>query len=113
MKLDRNFNADGRGKYALLLQRRRADIARDHGGLGGLSEAVEAAIKTLVGAGVLDHGDTPESEFFVIRLKDQFAPNALFAYGMAAEINGEPEYARDIIEMANRSAVHPNSKRPD
>lgn len=71
MKLDRNINADGMGKYALLKLRnlRRGD------------PAVDAALRTLDEAGILDWGNTVDSEFFVIRLKDVNAANALFAYG--------------------------------
>lgn len=104
MKLDRNINPDGRGKYALVKVRSIRDG----------DTAVDAALRILDDAGILDWGTTPETEFFVIRLKDEYAPNALFAYGIAATVHGDPEYGQEIEEMSRRSGVnHPNCKKPD
>lgn len=115
MKLDRNINGDGRGKYGLILQRRRTEIAQQHAGLGSLSEAVEAAIRVLEIAGVVDWGNTVDSEFFVIRLKDLGARAALNAYAAVFMGKGEdPEYASEIEQMAKRAGPnHPNCKQPD
>lgn len=104
MKLDRNINADGLGKYALLKLRnlRRGD------------PAVDAALRTLDEAGVLDWGNTVDSEFFVIRLKDKYAAAALHTYAHHAVRDGEVEYGQEIMEMAKRSGEwHPNCKKPD
>ena len=104
MKLDRNINADGLGKYALLKLRnlRRGD------------PAVDAALRTLDEAGILDWGNTVDSEFFVIRLKDKYADDALFRYALSARHDGEDDYGREIEEMAERAGPnHPNCKKPD
>ena len=104
MKLDRNLNPDGRGKYALLKLRNLRDG----------DTAVDAALRTLDEAGILDWGNTRESEFFVIRLKDQYADDALFRYALSARMDGEGDYAREVEEMAMRAGVnHPNCKKPD
>lgn len=76
MKLDRNTNADGRGKYALLRLREWPH---------GHSVKCQEAFDTLVDAGAIDFGDTPETEFFVIRYKDRFAARALHAYADAVK----------------------------
>lgn len=106
MRLDRNLNVDGGGKYALLkLRVMRASMNPD----------IYAALKVLEGAGILDWGNTVDSEFMVIRLKDIGARAALQSYahvfrGMAAD----HEYAAEIEEMAARSGPsHPNCKKPD
>lgn len=112
MKLDRNMNADGRGKYGLLLTR-KLDAAKDVHSPQGLME-IEHAIKVLETAGILDWGDKPETEFFLIRLKDKYAGGALHTYASYAVRDDEVEYGRDVMEMAKRSGeFHPNCKKPD
>lgn len=117
MKLDRNINADGRGKYGLLLNREIARLdQRFNGGEGDVADlaAIREAIALLERAGIIDWGDKPETAFFVIRLKDEFSPNALFAYGIAATVHGDPEYGGEIEKLARRAgANHPNCKKPD
>lgn len=117
MKLDRNINPGGRGKYALLKLRRLDEIDRLYdGGDGDVADlqAVKDAIALLERAKVIDYGATVDTEFFVIRLKDEYAPNALFAYGIAATVHGDPEYGQEIEKMSRRSGVnHPNCKKPD
>jgi hypothetical protein len=107
VKLDRNINANGRGKYALLKLRGLDNIDPK------LDLDVEGAIDTLEAAGILDWGNTIDSEFMVIRLKDINAQPALRAYaGHARQF--DPEYSNEIMEMADRSGVsHLNCKQPD
>lgn len=69
MKLDRNINDDGGGKYAIVNMR---------------------------------------------KLRDLYAQHALNAYGEAAEIAGDDEYAAEIWEMAHRAGPSsPFCKNPD
>jgi hypothetical protein len=103
MKLDRNINPTGRGKYALLLQRK----VGDHPSL-----KLREAITELIEWGALDFGGTPDTDFFVIRLKDKYAAPALAAYAMAAHAD-DPEYAAEILDLSKKAAEHPNQKRPD
>lgn len=113
MRLDRNINPNGRGKYALL-KLRKLDDYTEHGPFGDLAAPVADAIKVLETAGILDWGNTVGSEFFVIRLKDKYADDALFRYSLSAKYDGEIDYAREIEEMANRAGTnHPNCKKPD
>ena len=56
MKLDRNINASGRGKYALLKLRKLDDFDPFH--KNGTGAKVTAALKTLERAGILDWGGT-------------------------------------------------------
>jgi len=114
MRLDRNI--EGRGnKYGLILNRKLADIA-DHDGSGRAANklaAVREAIATLEREGLIDWGDTPETEFFLIRLRDMNAQAALRSYaGHARQF--DQEYSQDVMELSNRSGLdHPNCKVPD
>ncbi len=105
MKLDRNINPDGRGKYALLKLRVIGDNP---------SPQVLASLSLLEKLGILDWGNTIDSEFFVIRLKDKYADDALSRDALSAQMDGEGDYAREIEEMASRAGVsHPNCRKPD
>ena len=118
MKLDRNMNPSGRGKYALLKLRE----------LGGVSRAeICMALETLEELSVaqveraVDFGETSDSEFFVIRLKDKFAAPALLAYHNAIhghiienpqDREGLAEYARDISALVQRAYEHAHRQVP-
>jgi len=85
MKLDRNINPDGRGKYALLNLRKNT----------------------------IEWGDTQQDEFFVIKLKDRYAAEALYAYALEAE-DDDAEYAGEVRKLADRAGPrHPLCRRPD
>lgn len=110
MKLDRNINGDGRGKYALILLRKLAAFESPE--TFGQSE-VEKAIETLDKAGLIDWGIVgSESEFFVTRLKDKNAATSLHAYAQEAE-RDDPEWAAEVRHMATRARTSPWKKRPD
>lgn len=88
MKLDRNLNPNGQGKYELRNLR--------------------------TGEVVTDCGVGEEHEFFVIMVKDINAPGGLFGYASAADVNGDEEFAEEVREMARRSGHHsPFCKVPD
>jgi hypothetical protein len=116
-KLDRNLNADGCGKYGLILNRRLAQIRENSGGDGALClrdrDEVMKAIDLLEKVGIIDWGTTPDAEFFVIRLKDVHAAAALAAYAEDAAALGDFEFAREVVELADKADDHPNRKRPD
>lgn len=85
MKLDRNTNADGQGKYALIKLR-----------VGQPMDASEIGPDVCcVPKAAIDFGDTPETEFFVIRYKDRFAARALHAYADAVK-----DYAKWVSHTA-------------
>ena len=117
MKLDRNVNGNGSGKYGLVNNRRLAQIRAWDGGDGEIldQQAVEDAINLLTRAKVIEWGyhGTPE-EFFVVKLKDRYSRVALHAYADEAHRDGNAEYAEQVHELAARSGVHhPYCKRPD
>lgn len=92
MKLDRNISADGSGKYALLKLRRLRELRRVNRRRDARLLEIEAAIKTLEKAGILDWGIAgTESEFFVMRLRDIYAGNGLEAYAAAAAKDAQQE----------------------
>jgi hypothetical protein len=113
MKLDRNINANGRGKYALLKLRKLDEFTKPDDPFQQVAKPIVEALATLERAGILDWGNTVDSEFMVIRLKDAAAEQGLREYAnKAAEF--DPEYAGEIAEMARRAGPnHPNCKRPD
>jgi hypothetical protein len=102
MKLDRNLNPDGRGKYALLKLRRTALP---------LSE-IRNRINGCIGGQILQFGDNPDTEFFVIKLIDKFAGPALRAYAEAAR-SEDPEYAAEIDALALSAESRTFKKMPD
>ena len=99
MRLDRNINANGRGKYALIKLRA---IPHDPD-WGGIPRGIWNAIRTLENAGVWDWGHTEDSEFFVIRLKDVNAAQGLAAYADSAELY-DPEWAAEVRGLAKRTS---------
>lgn len=116
MKLDRNRNGDGLGKYALI-KLRALDEFIPNETFGMLAPDIAKALKVLEEAGIIDLGIAgTESEFFVIRLKDKYAKAALQAYFFAIENDpdGDLEYAMEIDHLCGRAG--PDSqwcKKPD
>jgi hypothetical protein len=102
----------GRGKYALLKLRKLAEFT-EQGAFGEAAKPIVDAISTLEKAGILDWGNTEQSEFFVIRLRDMCSQAALFAYAGEA-IEQEPQFAKEVAELARRAGrFHPHAKMPD
>ena len=98
MKLDRNLGI-GRGKYALIK-------LRVSGPIGAVKEGL------VVPDAAVDYGDTADSMFFVIRIKDKYAAPALAAYAMAA-YRDDQEYGLEVLNLAKAAAEHPNQRVPD
>lgn len=114
MRLDRNVNAEDQhnGKYAILKLRRVRDLQETLTEEGKMRLA--AAFDFLEAAGILDWGETPETEFFVMRIKDVDARPALFVYASGAAVRGDKEYANDIFALAHRAGKKsPHCKIPD
>jgi hypothetical protein len=111
MKLDRNMNADGQGKYALLLLR-KLELYRPSAPFE--PSAVLDAIALLESEGIIDWGSAEtESEFFVIRLKDRNARHALLGYSDSAR-SRDPEFALEVARLAARAGEQsPFCKDPD
>ena len=106
MKLDRSFNEDGKGKYALV---RLRGIEKD-------SEAF-SLLKRLEDLGHLNWGSVgEEDEFFVIKLRDIFVFYALDAYADAVsnysrlpsckDEAGQLEYAKEIRSLLARAGIN-------
>jgi hypothetical protein len=107
MRLDRNENIDGMGKYALINLRRLSMCT------GLVLDRALAAYGDLRSLNLLDEGIRGEDdEFFVIKIKDKFAEPALSAYANAAA-ESDPEWAKEVTALATRAAHHPNKKQPD
>jgi hypothetical protein len=112
MKLDRNLPGNaGRGKYALLKLR---DLALFEPNSITEPTPIHDAIKLLDDSGMIDWGtECSESEFFVIRLRDQYARDALEAYAVVAELD-DPEYGQEVQALADRAGRNsPFCKAPD
>jgi hypothetical protein len=102
MKLERNTGDQARGKYAIV---RLRDIEPK-------TVAAQSLARLTVGGHVEFGNPGDADEFFVVKLKDVYAPAALAAYAGAAMAD-DPEYAADILELARRAAAHPSRKKPD
>lgn len=109
MRLDRNLNKQG--KYILI----KARELEKHTGSPAFGETnVVAAMRVLHDAGLLVTSElgSPD-EFFVIKLRDQFAEQALISYAQGA-YDYDKEYSKDVLEMSERSGLHsPYCKLPD
>lgn len=108
MKLDRNVNTDGQGKYALLNLRRLDDLSPAD------NRSTYLLLAVLERRGVLQYGNVgQEDEFFLLKLRDRHSRPALMAY--ADSIRGsDPEFAAEVYEMAGRSGpLNPFCKDPD
>jgi len=105
MKLDRDINSNGKGKYALLNLRKLP---------GDLRTPQELADAILAHPEAVEWGCVGEQdEFFVIKLKDKYANSALHAYAQAAMAD-DPEYADAVSQMTDRAGLNsPFCKRPD
>jgi hypothetical protein len=92
MKLDRNINKDGTGKYALVnIRRLNISSNGDH----------HNAFKELLEAGIISLGnESPGDQFFVMKYKDRFTAPALRAYAdaVAKEIEKRPGIAESLAE---------------
>lgn len=107
MRLDRNDNAKGVGKYALINLRRYRALPADQ-----LKEA-HLLLGRLDQLGVIDNGARgSDDEFFVIKLKDKYAEPALVAYANAA-VDDDKEWAEQVLALAARAEFHPSKKKPD
>lgn len=107
MKLDRNLKKPRRGKYALIKLR--------------ISSITPALVKSALASQIdsvqvepraIDFGNSLETDFFVIRLKDKYAEPALKAYAEAA-MKDDSEYAEEIKELARLAHIHPSKRKPD
>jgi len=112
MKLDRNMIVNnGRGKYALLKLR---DLAayQPHGAFE--TNPVAEALTVLEQAGLIEWGyPRTEGEFFVIKLRDQYAQGALAEYATRAAMD-DKEYAAEVLDLAFRAGPASKfCKRPD
>ena len=115
MKLDREINKNGKGKYAVVRLR-------------GIEDGDEAylCLKRLEELGHLDWGLTgQQDEFFVIKLRDRFADAALRAYSKAVmaaagkckefdESKELAQYALSVQKLESRAGtLSPFCKTPD
>ena len=95
MKLDRNENPDGRGKYALINLRKVQSVSGDPHN----RTQVECAMAALREQGVLSFGNEAEGEqFFVMKYKDVFTSPALRAYAEAVLRHIRDQFDNTISE---------------
>ena len=114
MQLVRDLTENGCGKYAAINIQRLAELSRAGGAKGAWSADVAAALQTLEAIGVLEWGRKGQAdEFFLIKLKDENAQEALTAYANKAA-ERDKEYAAGVMEMALRAGPSsPFCKTPD
>ncbi len=105
MRLDRNSNTFGFGKYALIKLRNLNE---------NITPEIKKAIDVLTESNMIEYGRIgTENEFFVVKLKDINSPGALNGYADEA-IKTDPELAEDVRLMAFRAGINsPFCKKPD
>jgi len=105
MKLNRNESAGGIGKYIVIKTEGLEEIP---------TTPVELAAAILKHPECVQFGKVGDpDEFFVLKLKDENADAALFAYSDKV-MRTDIEYGEDIYNLAERSGLnHPHCKTPD
>lgn len=105
MKLDRNSNPSGKGKYAVISLRKISSNP---------STPAELAAAILAHPECVEFGAVgAPDEFWLIKLRDQYAEPALRAYAAAARAD-DSEYAEQVDALADRSGRYsPFCKKPD
>lgn len=84
MKLDRNTNRGGRGKYALVNMRKLIPMMDAPALSDEHARQCVAAFEKLVDAGFITLGnESPGDQFFVMKYKDKFTAEGLRGYGNA------------------------------
>ena len=105
MKLDRDINKDGKGKYALV---RLRNIQK--------GDEAYSLLQRLHELGHLDWGKVGEpDEFFVIKLRDKYSQKAIIGYSDAVmedsrnqdeqKANGLVQYALAVQKLASRAGI--------
>lgn len=114
VKLDRDINEDGLGKYAIINLRKLQEVCGNPSTFERWTPGVAQALKTLEEAGALEWGRTGDpDEFFLIKLKDRYAETGLKGYAEAACVD-DPEYADAVFDLSQRAGLNsPYCKRPD
>lgn len=105
MKLDRDLNPTGKGKYALINMRKIPSNP---------TTALELAEAIRLNPEAVEFGEVGSpGEFWLVKLKDENADVCL--YGYAGKILAkDPEFAAEVSNMAKRSGPNsPYCKAPD
>ncbi len=105
MKLDRNINPSGKGKYAVINLRKIPGDPRT---------PQELAAAILANPECVEFGAVgSQDEFFLIKLKDRYARGPLLRYAAEAYMD-DPEYAAEVDAMSSRAGLlSPFCKKPD
>lgn len=106
MQLDRDINQDGKGKYALINLRKLPG--------GRIDTAADLAAAILANPESVEFGRVGDpDEFWVVKLKDKHAEEALRAYAVAAS-GDDIQYAAAVERLAGRAGPNsPFCKAPD
>lgn len=122
MKLDRNTNRGGRGKYALVNMRKLIPFLERMEANDPLTVEEEGLLhcfQVLRDSGIITLGnETPGDQFFVMKYKDQFTHHALAAYAKevcmeAARRVGKPERDgfRELLEYGEQMVAEANAAK--
>lgn len=123
MKLDRNINPDGRGKYALIHLRELHEL--EYANIEVQKEGEHRPVN-IPSKAIHIGNEGPGEQFFVIKYKDEFAAPALWAYSDAVKEKArilsysDERKAKELYEFAEeieaeaRQAEHiADKKLPD
>lgn len=102
MKLDRNTNRGGRGKYALVNMRKMIPILDASQGTQEDTDKIEAFM-LLVRTGIITLGNEfPDEQFFVMKYKDKFTAPALHTYAIMVHSEAFKTNNPDLFEYAEQ-----------
>lgn len=108
MKLDRNTNLGGQGKYALVNMREVVPLIEEadrgnHETIDPLTVKRLTAFNILVDAGIITLGnETPGDQFFVMKYKDKFTAPGLQGYAHAVAAEATAKHDQELKEYAEQ-----------
>lgn len=106
MKLDRNINTSGWGKYALVNMRKLGPMIDGSQNTAENFKCIEAYYILKDNGFITEGNESPGDQFFVMKYKDKFTAPALHAYAIQvmAEANG-PNGNMELCEYAEQMFI--------
>src|SRR5262245_53337306 len=102
MKLDRNTNPRGRGKYALVNMRKLGPLIEGSQNTAENFECIEAYFLLKEHGFITEGNESPGDQFFVMKYRDRFTAAGLNGYATAVEL--------DAAALENNHVGNPQSK---
>lgn len=107
MKLDRNKNPGGTGKYALINMRKLAPVIEAAEDMSKFPKAIDRgvyeAFQHLLRKGYITLGnESPGEQFFVMKYKDAFTASGLHAYAISVRAQANANQTNEGDNFASK-----------